>query len=211
METPGASEIQVPRPHPRDARLWPNGGTSHVYLSRMVLVFAPEVPTILPGFVKTPRNLECAVWVRAASLERERGESFQACSICVRGPGRRAQLGALTEQRFPRGPPPSPAVIPPLGGPGEGDDLPWLAEGNLTLQQAMLLQGLAHPRGTLRPVQAAMLCDAHVHFHFLPHAFPAGTTLQHFLCILHPKAVTVCALADSVGGGGAPCSFLFHS
>lgn len=75
-------------------------------LSGTVLVFAPEVPTILPGFVKTPRNLECAMQVREASLERETGGSFQACSICVRGPGRRGQPGALTEQTFLRGPPP---------------------------------------------------------------------------------------------------------
>ena len=87
-----------------------------MYLSGTVLVFAPEVPTILPGFVKTPGNLECAVRVRAASLERERGESFQACSICVRVPGRRAQLGALTEQRFPRGPPPFSRCDPSSGG-----------------------------------------------------------------------------------------------
>lgn len=88
-------------------------------LSGTVLVFEPEVPTTLPGFVKAPRNLECAVWVRAASLERERGRSFQACSICVRGPGRRGQLGALTEQRFRRGPPPFSRCAPSAGGSRE--------------------------------------------------------------------------------------------
>lgn len=70
-------KYRCPDPTPRDARLWPEEGTSHVCLSRTVLVFAPEVPTILPGFVKTPRNLECAVRVKEASLERETGDPFR--------------------------------------------------------------------------------------------------------------------------------------
>ena len=60
-------------------------------LPRTVLVLnqKSQQTSLITGFVKTSRKLECAVGVRVARLERKgRGESFQTSSICARGPGR---------------------------------------------------------------------------------------------------------------------------
>ena len=82
----------------------------------------------------------------------------------------------------------------PLGVPGEGADLPWVAEGNLTLQQVMLLQGLACPRGTLRPECRWSCSVTHMHTstffhtHFLQELhfsiFCASFTLKLSQCML---------------------------
>lgn len=54
-------------------------------------------------------------------------------------------------------------------------------------------------------VQAATLCDAHAHFHTLPHTFPAGTTLQHFYASFTLK-LSRCVLLLTCPGWG--CTLL---
>lgn len=188
---PESQKYRCLDPRPADARLWPEGGTSHACVPRTVPVLSPKSPQS-----SLRARLGCPV---GSGQPVQRDPSIRAGA-----PGGRRAAGSLTAQRLPGGRPPFPGAHSAVG-PRVGADLGLDCWGHsATRPTDKATAEISCPRAP-RAARAGGRAPTHRHLlptRALPRTAHVGTTPRPPPCILRPKAGTGRVLqARGVCGG----------